>query len=1704
MKTLFSILLLLTGLFLSGANLLLEPAAKKLNGKLPAGIQLSVKEEQIDLTIDGAHLQLGFEIPVSSEMKFLRIRTRMRTSGVIPDKAGWQNARLAMRFHDRNWKPVGKWPEVFEGKGSSGWIECDRIYPIPHTAARLSLAPANFGTAGKVEFFNLSVEPVKKPETKKNLLVDPALKLLKNKKVPAGIQLSVKGEQVDLTIDGARLQLGFEIPVSSEMKFLRIRTRMRTSGVIPDKAGWQNARLAMRFHDRNWKPVGKWPEVFEGKGSSGWIECDRIYPIPHTAARLSLAPANFGTAGKVEFFNLKVEVFSNHDDLDLDAAPPNGDSPEKLGSLDDAWRETTPTRERICLNGLWEFRPLLPGESVNDMPSKGSGWGYFKVPGAWPYPGNGMRFYISPLFQPKFSLKDLNSAWYRRTFRIPERWIGKRIILSADLIQSCAQVTIDGKRAGELYYPGGELDLTGKLIPGRMHTLAMLVSAKPEERSTFMAPGRLTSVKGKLQNRGITGDLWLDALPGKAAISDVHVITSVKNRKITFDTGFLTLPEGVYQLEAEVFDTGKSVRKFVSAPFHSRNCQRSRHSFDGSWSDPKLWDTDAPQNLYVAKLKLLSRDGKILDCFLPQEFGFREFTVEGRNFLLNGKKLHLRMLVTKTPQEADFSSERWVEHTIDAARGIGANFLIGWNYSFAPGVFCHPAGFHKGTSKRGMLTSLTLPHVKQFKPNIDSPEQAEAFRRQTEHLIRRYQNIPGVVMYVMNHNAMGYPGDQNPQRIGTEYLPENHRNVMNDRAQALKAESIAKSIDASRPVYHHESGNLGKICTLNCYLNWSPRQERSDWLADWEKNGIMPVMFVEWGLPHVASWSSYRGPGFIWWAVDLQCLWINEYNAAILGEEAYRAEKAKSKLYSLQEQKIKGNRAVGFWTLDNWLLNKIEDIHRVRAYYAERSIRDLRWRGISGLLPWDQFVCWSWAGDKEGVGDNPDRFRNLKQPGIVPDIFIRRGEYINDPFSICRLNTTGKALAANFGEYLGWIAGKENDETENGHNFFPGETVRKSLALLNDSRRETEVRWKWQVPALKLEKSGTLRIAPGERSAVPVEFQIPKQTSGEFLLNAQIEFSAGKQFVDHLTLNVLPESPLNIHSTVGIFDPEGKTGALLKKTGLKFQNVRSDADLDKIELLILGRNALVKNPLHLAKRLRNGLKLLVLEQPLPVIERLGLRGNEQGFREVFSLSPEFCDMRDWRGSATQLPEYLASPQFEYTPPRWHWLGFEHTRVWRSGNRGSITEVVMEKPSVGNWLPLLQAGFDLQYTPLLEFREGKGRILFCQLAVTERTEPEPEAETIIRKALARLDRSRTETSREVLYAGSAVGADLLRQLQIPFKRHAGKAADDALLVLGPEAPRIDLTEAVKRGAHILALGLDRDTLETMLPGAFHFESGLFESDFISGLRKFPELAGISNADLHWRGKISFDGFANNETGRALAIRRIGKGVFVALQSVPWKFDAKEFYCRTTVKRSSFLVSRLMANLGAESKTDFYANFDGSNGNLIFELPNNRWLGLADPHAQGRSAGYWKSEYQTNPEWRRVDVDTAYDSQSKELGNYLGDFWYRLEFNLPAAAKTLEAKLHIGPVDDESWVWLNGEFLGEVTKKTHPKNYWEFPRSYPLEAGKLRPGRNVLVILCRNLAGSGGIFGIPALTFRKKFNFYTDTPQSSDNPYQYYRW
>jgi hypothetical protein len=67
-----------------------------------------------------------------------------------------------------------------------------------------------------------------------------------------------------------------------------------------------------------------------------------------------------------------------------------------------AHREATPTRERVCLNGLWRWQPAEPGE----RPPPTGQWGFFKVPGSWP----GIGSYIQKDSQVVFS----HAAWRSR------------------------------------------------------------------------------------------------------------------------------------------------------------------------------------------------------------------------------------------------------------------------------------------------------------------------------------------------------------------------------------------------------------------------------------------------------------------------------------------------------------------------------------------------------------------------------------------------------------------------------------------------------------------------------------------------------------------------------------------------------------------------------------------------------------------------------------------------------------------------------------------------------------------------------------------------------------------------------------------------------------------------------------------------------------------------------------------------------------------------------------------------------------------------------------------------------------------------------------------------------------------------------------------------------------------------------------------
>ena len=97
-------------------------------------------------------------------------------------------------------------------------------------------------------------------------------------------------------------------------------------------------------------------------------------------------------------------------------------------------------------------------------------------------------------------------------------------------------------------------------------------------------------------------------------------------------------------------------------------------------------------------------------------------------------------------------------------------------------------------------------------------------------------------------------------------------------------------------------------------------------------------------------------------------------------------------------------------------------------------------------------------------------------------------------------------------------------------------------------------------------------------------------------------------------------------------------------------------------------------------------------------------------------------------------------------------GFSQRRVWRVGCYGSVASLLMEKPACGDFVPICDGGFSLQYSPLVECRDGKGMVLFCQLDVTSRTETDPAAMRLVKNLFNYVSAWQASPRRTALYVG----------------------------------------------------------------------------------------------------------------------------------------------------------------------------------------------------------------------------------------------------------------------------------------------------------------------------------------------------------------
>jgi hypothetical protein len=151
----------------------------------------------------------------------------------------------------------------------------------------------------------------------------------------------------------------------------------------------------------------------------------------------------------------------------------------------------------------------------------------------------------------------------------------------------------------------------------------------------------------------------------------------------------------------------------------------------------------------------------------------------------------------------------------------------------------------------------------------------------------------------------------------------------------------------------------------------------------------------------------------------------------------------------------------------------------------------------------------------------------------------------------------------------------------------------------------------------------------------------------------------------------------------------------------------------------------------------------------------------------------------------------------------------------------------------------------------------------------------------------------------------------------------------VLIIGPGGGQKLTTQTadwIKAGGNVLAIGLDEVDTNAWLPFKVSMKKAEHIAAYFESSGMGSPLAGIGPADVH------------NRDPRQLPLvsagaRIVGEGVLahadranvVFCQLAPWQFEGSASNLRRTHRHVSFLVSRLLANLGVSGSTPLLDRF-----------------------------------------------------------------------------------------------------------------------------------------------------------------------------------
>lgn len=287
------------------------------------------------------------------------------------------------------------------------------------------------------------------------------------------------------------------------------------------------------------------------------------------------------------------------------------------------------TRQQIDLAGTWEMLPV-DHDDLSRLPGADASWQAFALPGIWSDRGQH------------------HSTFWRKQVEVPADWAGRLARLQFGAGFFLLKVYVNGQYAGE--HLGGDIhfqvEVTGQLQPGATNKILLAMTdyekAAYRDGQPIMAwtsnwIGNRTMVTGT----GVTQYLRLVSLP-RVHIEDIFVKTFVSRARLEAEVEIVNAFAQSQEIvvSGEAYDEQGVARRFGSTQLYLEPGDTRTSWVAGSWPEAHLWWPHDP-HLYFLRVKLATPQGEILDE-TEVRFGFREITIRGNQFYLNGLRLSLR------------------------------------------------------------------------------------------------------------------------------------------------------------------------------------------------------------------------------------------------------------------------------------------------------------------------------------------------------------------------------------------------------------------------------------------------------------------------------------------------------------------------------------------------------------------------------------------------------------------------------------------------------------------------------------------------------------------------------------------------------------------------------------------------------------------------------------------------------------------------------------------------------------------------------------------------------------------------------------------------------------------------------------------------------------------------------------------------------